>query len=105
MSALPSELDKPAPWRLALPALVALLLAIGLVFRDTAMVMADIWWRSETFAHCMLVVPMMLWLVWRKRAVLAAMTPRPVWPAPLRCCRGGRRRICRRVSSPPTAMA
>jgi exosortase A len=38
--------------------------------------MVGIWWRSETFAHCWLVLPISLWLVWRQRARLAAITPR-----------------------------
>jgi exosortase A len=56
---------------------VGLWLAIGLAYRDTLVTMAGIWWRSETFAHCMLVPPIALWLAWRQRARLAAMTPRP----------------------------
>jgi len=39
--------------------------------------MVGIWWRSETFAHCLLVLPITLWLIWRRRDELAALTPRP----------------------------
>ena len=39
--------------------------------------MADIWWRSETFAHGLIVYPMSAWLIWRKRAELARAVPHP----------------------------
>jgi exosortase A len=55
-----------------------LLLAVLLVlFRDTAQAMVGIWTRSETFAHAFLVPPIVLWLVWRRRAELAMARPRP----------------------------
>ncbi|MDP1898937.1 MAG: exosortase A [Rubrivivax sp.] len=75
MSAVPADLRITSPWRTALPVFLLLVAAIGLLYRDTAMVMAGIWWRSETFAHCMLVLPISLWLVWRRREPLAALTP------------------------------
>jgi exosortase A len=80
MSAIPAELRIANPWRIALPALGALLLAIGLLYRDTAASMVGIWYRSETFAHCFLVPPMTLWMVWRKREALALLAPRPSPP-------------------------
>ena len=84
MSAIPAELRIANPWRIALPALGALLLAIGLLYRDTAASMVGIWYRSETFAHCFLVPPMTLWMVWRKREALALLAPGPArrcfWP-------------------------
>ncbi len=77
MSAIPADIRVANPWRPALAALAGLLFAIGWLYRDTAAVMVDIWNRSETFAHCFLVLPITLWLVWRRRAWLAPMRPRP----------------------------
>ncbi len=77
MSAVPADLRIVSRWRTALPAFVMLEAAILLLYRDTALVMAGIWWRSETFAHCLLVVPIVLWLVWRQRDRLAELSPRP----------------------------
>ena len=51
MSAIPADLPIASPWRAALPAFLALVLAILLLYRDTATVMVGIWWRSDTFAH------------------------------------------------------
>ena len=65
-------------WRapgLALLALIGLLL---LAYRGTAMGMVDIWSRSETFAHAFVVPPIALWLIWRQRAVLGQLRPRPM---------------------------
>jgi exosortase A len=59
----------------------AVALAVVLVFFDTARSMADVWRRSATFSHGFLVVPIALWLAWRRRAALAAAPPRPWWPA------------------------
>jgi len=77
VSAVPAELRLASPWRLALPAVVGLILAILLVYRDTAAVMVGLWMTSDTFAHAVLVPPISIWLVWRQRERLAAMTPRP----------------------------
>jgi len=67
-------------WRLALPALVVTLLAILVLYRETAMSMVEIWARSETFTHGFLVPPITFWLIWRIRRNLALLTPRAnVW--------------------------
>ena len=46
-------------------------------FRDTASAMVRIWLQSETFTHGFLVLPIVVWLVWRKRATLAQIEPHP----------------------------
>jgi len=38
--------------------------------------MVSIWYRSETFTHGFVILPIVLWLVWRKRAQLATLRPR-----------------------------
>ena len=77
MSAVLNSAASVSPWRRALLALGMLLLAILLLYRDTFVAMADIWTRSETFAHAWLVPPIVLWLIWRRRAALAPFTPAP----------------------------
>ncbi|MBG6080380.1 exosortase A [Rubrivivax gelatinosus] len=77
MSAVPASLHDASPWPKALAFLGLVLLAVGWFYRETALTMALVWWRSDTFAHCMLVPPIVLWLVWRRRADLAALTPSP----------------------------
>ncbi|HEX7077305.1 MAG TPA: exosortase A [Candidatus Eisenbacteria bacterium] len=64
-------------WSVAGASTAAALLALVLVFRGTALSLVGIWWRSETFAHCFFVPPTTAYLIWRRRAVLARITPRP----------------------------
>ena len=69
-------LPSSAQWQRLAPGLL-LLAAVLLLFRETAVAMVTIWERSETFAHAFLVPPIVLWLVWRRRATLAVLAPRP----------------------------
>lgn len=68
-------------WDLASLALALVLLLVLLLFRQTFLAMASIWARSDTYAHGFIVPPITLWLVWRKRADIAALTPRPSYAA------------------------
>lgn len=62
-------------------AVVAVLLAtfVWVVgwYWPTAADMAGIWWRSDTFAHGLVVLPIFLWLVWRKRELVGGLSPMP----------------------------
>lgn len=75
----------PAPtfsWRPAVLAISALVLGMIFIYRDTALGMVSIWWRSATFTHAFLVAPISLWLIWEKRKVLAHFQPQPAhWVA------------------------
>ena len=73
-----ADAGRAGPWRRALAALAGLELAIVVLYRDTALAMADVWTRSDTFAHGWLVVPISLWLAWRQRRRVARLVPRPV---------------------------
>lgn len=65
------------PWLPAILTLAALWLVLGLLYADTVTTMVGIWYRSETFAHAFLVPPISAWLVWRQRAQLARLHPKP----------------------------
>ncbi|OUS08105.1 hypothetical protein A9Q90_04535 [Gammaproteobacteria bacterium 54_18_T64] len=56
-------------------------LAIALIFYPTVESMVAIWWRSETFTHGFLIAPIVIWLVWEKRKVLARLAPSPQYLA------------------------
>ncbi len=64
------------PWPLA--ALALTWVALLVLFRDTASAMVTIWWRSATFNHCFLILPISAWLVWRRHATLTHITPSSV---------------------------
>ena len=44
---------------------------------DTTASIVKIWMRSDTFAHGFVVVPISLYLIWRKRTEVAKLTPAP----------------------------
>ena len=71
------ETPMARPWRHALSVMVLLYGWILFLYRDTAVGMVTIWYRSETFAHGFLVPPIVLWLVWRQREAIAVQPPRP----------------------------
>ncbi|MGI4848399.1 MAG: exosortase A [Janthinobacterium lividum] len=66
-------------------AMVFLLVVLSpmLIYFATARSMVAIWDSSETFAHGYIILPISLWLIWKRRAVLATMHPVPCWPAML----------------------
>jgi exosortase A len=68
-------------WRRHLAALAALSAAILVIFHRDAADMIGIWWHSSTFTHCLLMVPMIGWLVSQRTALLKPLTPVYWWPA------------------------
>lgn len=76
---MPVKPGEESMWRV--PLLVVTLGVVGvlLAFYPTAEAIVDIWSRSGTFAHGYMIVPITLWLVWRKRAELASLNPAPNW--------------------------
>jgi len=57
-------------------AVLAGLLALTLlVFRDAVEAAVKVWWISPTYSHCFLIIPIVIWLVYEKRAALAMTAP------------------------------
>ncbi|AVR94776.1 exosortase A [Pseudoduganella armeniaca] len=52
-----------------------------LLYFGTAASIAAIWERSATFAHGYVILPISIWLIWQRRAVLAQLPLRPCLPA------------------------
>jgi len=79
-----SALGEPGLPRLPLVTILAVLctfLAPLLFYFGTARSMVAIWDSSETFAHGYIILPISLWLVWRRRANFSLVPPCPYWPA------------------------
>jgi exosortase A len=74
-------------WKFTLTAIVLVLSWIAYWYWGTLEAMAEIWWRSETYAHGLIVPPISLWLIWRKRHRLATAQPQPTYrfAVPLAC--------------------
>ena len=85
MSAVMSMPVMPPQWRRALPALALLLVAVLALYINSITAMVQIWERSGTFAHAYLVAPISLWLIWRRRHLLAVLQPQPqpLWLLPI----------------------
>lgn len=66
-------------WRVHLFVLSAIGAVLGLVFRDDIADMVLIWWNSPTFNHCMLILPIIAWLIWQRRDELGQLRP-STWP-------------------------
>jgi exosortase A len=67
-------------WQRHLTALALTIIAVLLLFaRDTA-AMADQWWNSSTYGHCLFILPLTTWLIWQRRGEVAAVEPRAWTP-------------------------
>jgi exosortase A len=75
--AAPLRTPAAGEWGAATALIAAVLVAVSAVYYDTAASIVSIWHRSETFAHGFLIVPAVLWLVWRNRAAVAQLVPEP----------------------------
>ncbi len=47
----------------------------GIAFGGTVAGMVNTWWRSDTFAHGLVIYPISLWLIWRERERLRSVAP------------------------------
>jgi exosortase A len=63
-------------WRAHLWALGSVAATLLLLFRADAAAMAVIWWESSTFNHCLLIPPIIGWLVWQRVPELRQLQPR-----------------------------
>jgi exosortase A len=66
-------------WDWALPVLGFSLLILLSCYWQTVVSMAAIWWRSDTYAHGMVVLPISLYMIWRQRHVLVRLEPHSSW--------------------------
>jgi exosortase A len=80
----PPDIAHAAPVRLGLASMLLIALAFLAPFAlyfGTAKSIVQIWNDSETFAHGYVILPMSLWLIWRRRVNFTTMPPTPYWPA------------------------
>ncbi len=73
--ALPVRPGALSGWRAHLAALGLVAAAILALFPRDAVDMAGIWWNSSTFGHCLLIPPILAWLVWQRAPELKLLTP------------------------------
>ncbi|THC41672.1 exosortase A [Massilia sp. Mn16-1_5] len=61
--------------------IVGAFVALLLLYWGTAASMVSVWNSSETFAHGYAILPISLWLIWRRREVFSRIPAAPWWPA------------------------
>lgn len=76
-------------WRPAIVAWVVLAAAILLALRQDVLHIFNLWWNTDTFGHCLLIPPILAYLVWQRRTELSALTPKPWYPAAILMVIGG----------------
>lgn len=89
-----SEQTKITSTSAGTPAQVGLAMLLSLVwvllwYWSTAQEMVGIWWRSDTYAHGLVVLPICAWLVWRARERMPGLPLKPVWWMSLPILGGG----------------
>ncbi|KQN26896.1 exosortase A [Sphingomonas sp. Leaf33] len=55
--------------------------ALLVIFSRDVGDLAQIYWNSTTFGHCLFVLPVVGWLIWQRRAEVARLSPAAWWPA------------------------
>jgi exosortase A len=76
-----ANLNAPPLARSTLILIVLALLAPFALYFGTVRSIVSIWNSSETFAHGYVILPISLWLIWRRRANFSVYPPRPYAPA------------------------
>lgn len=81
-SILPPQRSARRMWVCTSAAFALLAAIILFTYRETFESISEIWLRSETYTHGLLIVPIVVFLIWRKRRDLASITPSPsMWGA------------------------
>ena len=73
--------ENAEPWQRSLKFLGLIWAGLLLLFWRDAADMVAIWWNSSTFNHCLLIVPILVWLVVQRKELLAEVKPEPWTPA------------------------
>lgn len=76
--AVSASKPRSAVWARHLQLLGLAVGAIILLFWRDGMAMLDAWWNVSTYNHCLLIFPIIIWLVQQRRAELAKITP-TIW--------------------------
>lgn len=68
-------------WRPALVLIGVAALAFGVVFQRDVNGAVQVWIQSTAYNHCFLILPLVGYLLWDRRAVIASVSPSPtLWP-------------------------
>lgn len=76
-----AERKPVSAWQRSIQYLGAAWAGLFLLFWRDAGDMAAIWWNSSTFNHCLLILPILVWLVLQRKELLTELAPKPWTPA------------------------
>ncbi|MFT3967856.1 MAG: archaeosortase/exosortase family protein, partial [Sphingobium sp.] len=68
-------LESLGAWPRHLLLLVLAMLSLLILDAEDVAAIVDIWFRTGAFHHCFLIPPILVWLVWQRRGLLAGLTP------------------------------
>jgi exosortase A len=71
----PAAAPRWTHWQTHLSALALVAAAILALFHGDAAHLISIWWNNATFNHCLLIPPLIGWLVWQRAPELAQLRP------------------------------
>ena len=66
---------RASDWQRHASVLAAIAIMLCALFARDAARTVETWWTSTTFGHCLVIVPLIGWLVWQRRALLARLRP------------------------------
>jgi exosortase A len=70
-----------AGWRSAAVTIAFAVVGFGVVFHHEARVAFDTWIGTTAYNHCFLILPLIGFLLWERRAIFAVVSPQPAfWP-------------------------
>ena len=67
-------------WSGHLTALAITILSLLILFARDVGDMANQWWNSSTYGHCLFILPLVAWLVWQRRNEIIQVEPRAWLP-------------------------
>ncbi|MES2753750.1 MAG: exosortase A [Pseudomonadota bacterium] len=70
-----AAISADARWRSHGAAFGVALTGLLLLFHRDVAALANIWWTSTTFGHCLFVLPVVGWLIWQRRVELRQVAP------------------------------
>lgn len=68
-------------WKMASLSITVIMACLILLFWDTSFSMYSVWMGSETYKHCFLIIPIVLFLLWDKQDQFKTLSPQPFLPA------------------------
>lgn len=76
----PIDPSRPRHWGTAVALFALGLAAMAAAYPATLRSFYDVWRGSDTYTHCFFVIPIAVWLAWRRRADVRRLSPEPFWP-------------------------